>query len=61
MTQLEYKSAIRWFMYLMQYTRPNIAFAVSKLSRFTRKTSVEHWKTIGRVFGYLLKTKGLGL
>ena len=48
-------------MYLMQCTRPDIVFAVSKLSRFTSNPSVEHWKAIGRVFGYLMKTKRLGL
>ena len=57
MAQLEYASAIGCLMYLMQSTRPDIAFAVSKLSRFTSNPSVEHWKAIGRVFGYLLKTK----
>ena len=59
--QLEYASAIGWLMYLMQCTRPDVAFAVSKLSRFTSNPSVERWKAIGRVFGYLMKTKGLGI
>ena len=48
-------------MHLMQCTRPDVAFAVSKLSRFTSNPSIEHWKAIGRVFGYLMKTKDLGL
>ena len=61
MAQLKYESAIVCFMYFMQYIRLDIAFVVSKLSRFTRKTSVEHSKAIGRVFSYLLKTKRLGL
>ena len=59
--QLEYASAIGYLMYFMQCTRPDIAFVVSKLSRFTSNPSVEHWKVIGRVFGHQLKTKGLGL
>ena len=59
--QLEYANAIGCLMYLMQCTRPDVAFAVSKLSRFTSNPSVEHWKAIGRVFGSLLKTKELGL
>ena len=61
MAQREYASAIGCLMYLMQCTRPDVAFAVSKLSRFTSNPSVEHWKAIGRVFGYLMKTKRLGL
>ena len=59
--QLEYASAIGCLMYLMQCTRPDISFAVSKMSRFTSNPSNEHWKAITRIFGYLLKTKDLGL
>ena len=59
--QLEYASAIGSLMYATQCTRLDIAFAVSKLSRFTSNPSVDHWKGIGRVFGYLKKTKNLGL
>ncbi|RVW16046.1 Retrovirus-related Pol polyprotein from transposon TNT 1-94 [Vitis vinifera] len=33
----------------------------SKLSRFTSNPSVEHWKAIGRVLGYLKNTKELSL
>ncbi|XP_050896116.1 secreted RxLR effector protein 161-like [Lathyrus oleraceus] len=31
------------------------------MSRFTSNPSNGHWKTITRIFGYLLKTKNLGL
>ncbi|XP_050902310.1 secreted RxLR effector protein 161-like [Lathyrus oleraceus] len=31
------------------------------MSRFTSNPSKEHWKEITRIFGYLLKTKDLGL
>ena len=40
--QLEYESAIDCLMYLTQCTRPDVAFAVSKLSRFTSNPSVGH-------------------
>ena len=43
-------------MYAMHYTRPNTAFAVCKMSKFTSNPSVEHWKAIG---GYLVDLKGL--
>ncbi|KAG5527251.1 hypothetical protein RHGRI_028223 [Rhododendron griersonianum] len=59
--QLEYASAIGTLMYLMHCTRPDIAFAVCKLSRYTSNPSREHWKVVVRVFGYLKKTIGLGL
>ena len=45
----------------MHCTRPDIAYAVCKLSRFTSSPSVEHWKAIARVLGYLKRTKDLGL
>src|SRR4051812_7396172 len=61
MAQLEYASEIGCLMYLMQCTRPYIAFAVSKMSRFTSNPNDDHWKAITRIFGYLLKTKNLGL
>lgn len=31
------------------------------MSRFTSNLNGEHWKAITRIFGYLLKTKNLGL
>ena len=39
----------------------DISFAISKLSRFISNPSVEHWKTIGGVLGYLKNTKELSL
>ncbi|KAL0437670.1 UNVERIFIED_CONTAM: hypothetical protein Sradi_0474900 [Sesamum radiatum] len=48
-------------MYAMHCTTPDIAFAVCKLSRFTNNPSIEHWKDIRRVFGYLKGTVNLGL
>ena len=47
-------------MYAMHYTRLDVAFAVNRLSRYTSSPSVEHWKAITRVLGYLKKTKDLG-
>ena len=48
-------------MYAMHCTRPDIAFAVFKMSRFTSNPSVEHWKAIGMILGYLKMTINLGL
>ena len=59
--QLEYASAIGSLMYAMHDTRPDISFTVCKLSRYINNPSTEHWKAIGRVFGYLKLTIGLGL
>ena len=48
-------------MYAMHCTRPDIAFVVYKLSRYTHNPSTEHWKAIARIFGYLKRTKALAL
>ena len=40
--QLEYSKVVGSLMYAMNYTRPDIAFAVSMLSRFTENPSKEH-------------------
>ena len=59
--QVKYASAIGSLIYVMHCTRPDIAFAVCKLLRFTKNTGVMHLKAITRVLGYLKRTKDLGL
>ncbi|XP_073051721.1 secreted RxLR effector protein 161-like [Primulina eburnea] len=61
MSQLEYSRVIGSLMYLMSCTRPDIAYAVSKLSRFTSNLGVEHWKAIIRLLRYLRYTRDHGL
>ena len=57
--QLQYSSVIGSMMYAMHCTRPDIAFAVCKLSTFTSKPSSDNWKPINRVLGYLKRTKNV--
>ncbi|XP_073525705.1 uncharacterized protein [Phyllobates terribilis] len=45
----------------MTSTRPDIAYAVGKLSRFTSNPSRHHWHVITRVFKYLKVTMNYGL
>jgi hypothetical protein len=59
--QLEYSRAIGSLMYAMISTRPDIAYAVGKLSRFTSNPSRHHWHAITRVFKYLNGTMNYGL
>nr|GEZ12911.1 zinc finger, CCHC-type [Tanacetum cinerariifolium] len=59
--QLEYSRAIGYLMYAMTNTRPDIAYVVGRLSRFTSNPSRQHWKAITRVFEYLRGTKDYGL
>ena len=59
--QLKYASTIGSMMYAMHYTRPDLSFAMGKISRFTNNPSVDHWNAIARVLSYLKKTICLGL
>uniref|UniRef100_I1NMG2 Reverse transcriptase Ty1/copia-type domain-containing protein n=1 Tax=Oryza glaberrima TaxID=4538 RepID=I1NMG2_ORYGL len=59
--QLEYSQIIGSLMYLASATRPDISFAVSKLSRFTSNPGDDHWRTLERVMCYLKGTMELGL
>ncbi|GJR62230.1 putative ribonuclease H-like domain-containing protein [Tanacetum coccineum] len=51
--QLKYSRAIGCLMYAMTSTRPDIAYAVARLSKFTSNPSRQHWQAIIRVFKYL--------
>ena len=42
-SQIEYSRVIGSLMYLMSCTRPDIAYAVGKLSRYTSNPRAEHW------------------
>ncbi|XP_062112497.1 secreted RxLR effector protein 161-like [Humulus lupulus] len=45
----------------MSCTRPDIAYTISTLSRFTSNPGAEHWKAIARVLRYLRYTRDYGL
>ena len=48
-------------MYVMNCTRPDIAYSISKLSRYTSNPGVDHWKAVIRVLRYLRYTQNYGL
>jgi len=48
-------------MYVMHCIIPDITFTICKLSRYTSNPSMDHWKAIARVLGYLKKTINFGL
>ena len=60
-SQVEYSRVIRSLMYLMSCTRPDIAYTINRLSRYTSNPSADHWKTIVRVLRYLRYTHNFGL
>jgi hypothetical protein len=58
--QLRYSQIIGSLMYLASATRPDIAYAVSKLSRFVSNPSSEHWRSLEHVMRYLVGTMNYG-
>jgi len=60
-SQLEYASLVGSLMYAMTSTRPDIAFAIGRLSQFTSNPSKEHWQALKIVLRYLKKTIDYGL
>ncbi|KAL0305302.1 UNVERIFIED_CONTAM: Retrovirus-related Pol polyprotein from transposon TNT 1-94 [Sesamum calycinum] len=60
-SQAEYAKIIGSVMFLMNYTRPDIAYDVSRLSRYTHNPNKEHWDTLRRLFRYLKGTMNLCL
>ncbi|XP_074277972.1 secreted RxLR effector protein 161-like [Silene latifolia] len=44
----------------MTSTRPDIAYAVGRLSRYTSNPSIHHWVAVKRVLQYLKKTMNYG-
>ena len=45
----------------MNWTRPNIAYAVSNLNRYTSNPSDDHWTTLLQVLCYVSHTKKYAL
>ena len=48
-------------MYIINCTRPDIAYVVSKLSRYTSNLGEDHWKALVQVLRYLKYTLNYGL
>ena len=61
MSKVPYACAVGSLMYAMVCTRPDIAHAVSVVSRFMSKPSKEHWKAVQWILRYLRGTSKYGL
>ncbi|GJW50367.1 zinc finger, CCHC-type containing protein [Tanacetum coccineum] len=59
--QLEYSRAIGCLIYAMTSTRPDIAYAVGQLSKFTTNPCRQYWQAITMVLKYLKGTMNYGL
>ncbi|KAH9670747.1 hypothetical protein KPL70_017094 [Citrus sinensis] len=61
MIKIPYASAVGCLMYAMVLTRPDIAHAVSVVSRYMSNPGKEHWKAVKWILRYLRGTSGHGL
>jgi Reverse transcriptase (RNA-dependent DNA polymerase) len=57
----QYQSAVGSLMYAMLGTRPDLAFAISVISRFSSNPTNAHWSAVKRVFRYIASTLDMGL
>ena len=61
MTSIPYASAIGSIMYGMISTRPDVAFALSVVSRYQSNPGLPHWKAVKDILKYLRRTNKLFL
>jgi hypothetical protein len=54
-----YRELVGTLIYLMLATRPDIAWIVKELARFSHAPTTAHWNAGKRLLAYLKKTKGL--
>ena len=53
MSKVPYSSAVGSLMYVMVATRPDIAYAVGKVSRFMANPGKKHWEAVKHILKYL--------
>ena len=58
---MPYRQAIGSLMYLMVTTRPDIAFAIGKLSQFSQDPRHHDWMAVKRVLRYINGTRNFGI
>jgi hypothetical protein len=59
--QLKYASVVGSLMYAMNCTRPDIAYAMSKVCRYTNNPGHQHWNAVNRILRYLKHTLDYGI
>jgi transposase InsO family protein len=61
MKNIPFREAIGSLMYLMVSTRPDICFAVGKLSRYLDQPTIFHWNAVKKLIRYLKGTLNYGI
>ena len=55
-SQTQYAQIIGSLLHLMSFSRPDIAYTVGRLSRYTQCPSQDHWDALARLMKYLRAT-----
>nr|GEY50390.1 retrovirus-related Pol polyprotein from transposon TNT 1-94 [Tanacetum cinerariifolium] len=61
MSKVSYPNAVGSLMYLMVYTRPDITYVVSVVSRYLANQNKNHWEAVKWILKYLRGTANVGL
>jgi hypothetical protein len=61
MSKVPYASAVRCLMYAMVCTRPDLAHAVSMVSKYMANSRKQHWDAVKWIFRYLRGTTDYGI
>ncbi|KAL2612826.1 hypothetical protein R1flu_024518 [Riccia fluitans] len=61
MLKVPYESAVGSLMYLMVCTRPDIAYALGKVSKYMANPRKVHWEVVKWILQYIKGTMGYGL
>ena len=61
MAKVPYTSAVGCLIYAMVCTRPDLAQAVSQVSKFISKPGKQHWEAVKWIFRYMRGTIGYGI
>ena len=56
-----YQSVVRKLLYLSSWCRPDIAFAVCNIAKYTTQPTDQHWKAVKHILRYLAGTVNYGL
>ena len=59
--QVEYAQIIESLMHFMNFSRPDIAYAVCKLSRYTHNPKNYHWSALAKLMKHLRGTLKYGI
>ncbi|KAL0440274.1 UNVERIFIED_CONTAM: Retrovirus-related Pol polyprotein from transposon RE2 [Sesamum latifolium] len=61
MSSIPYASAVGSIQYVVQYTRPDVAYALSVTSRYQACAREAHWGAVKSILKYLKRTKDMFL